>query len=39
MLSQKLLESQNEFEKIKLKDKLVELEALKDEINKINELS
>ena len=37
ILSQKLLESQNEFEKIKLKDKLVELEGLKDEINKINE--
>jgi chromosome segregation protein len=37
ILSQKLLESQNEFEQIKLKDKLVELEGLKDEINKINE--
>ena len=37
ILSQKLLESQNKFEKIKLKDKLVELEGLKDEINKINE--
>ena len=37
ILSQKLLESQNEYEQLKLKDKLVELEGLKDEINKINE--
>ena len=37
ILSQNLLESQNEFDQIKLSDKVIELDELKDEINRINE--
>ena len=37
ILSQNLLESEKEFEQIKLNDKVMELEELKDEINRINE--
>ena len=37
ILSQNLLESQNEFDQIKLSDKVIELNELKDEINRINE--
>ncbi len=37
ILSQNLLESEKEFEQIKSNDKVIELEELKDEINRINE--